>query len=839
MPLAPLPIDALLPEIVAHLRQRPNLVVRAATGAGKTTRVPPALLDAGLAERGLIVMAEPRRLAARAAARRMSQERGTRLGDDVGYHVRFDRQASSRTRILVVTPGILLRILQEDPYVEHIAALLFDEFHERSLETDLALGLTRLVQQSVRPDLRLIAMSATLAGEAVAAYLGGCPIVSSEGRLFPVSIRYEERPASVPVHLATANAAREALAQTEGDVLAFLPGMQEIRQTQRTLTDVAERDDVLILPLHGDLPADQQDAALVPQARRKIVLATNVAETSVTVEGVAAVVDSGMVRQMEFDPSVGLDRLRLVPISRASADQRSGRAGRTRPGVCIRLWSEAAHRQRPAESEPEVRRLDLAGPALQLLSLGENLAAFPWLEMPRPESLARAFVLLERLGAVAEGQISELGRTLARLPASPRLGRMLIEGHRLGQIERVALAAALLSERDPFLRPIDGPRPAGAHPTRSDVLDRLEILETFEATGKGDSWLGSLHHHAARSILRIRDQLVRTTRDELGTPGPSVDADEAVLRALAAGFPDRTARRREAGSRRGVMVGGRGVVLAPWSAVLEGDLFLAIDLDAGEREAFVRQASAVRREWLPRREELAVAFDEGNEKVEARKRTMVFDLAVDDVAANAPDDAATTAILLDAARAHLDRVLPETDSAAGKLLRRIRWLKANWPDADLPRFDDAMLRDLLEWLAPGRRSFADLRKADWLGAVEGKLSRRQRQLLDREAPERIEVPSGSRIAVVYEADKPPVLAVRIQETFGWKETPRLAGGRVPLLLHLLAPNYRPQQITDDLSSFWKNTYPTVRKELRARYPKHAWPEDPWSAEPESKPRRRT
>jgi ATP-dependent helicase HrpB len=833
---SPLPIDALLPAITASLRDRPNLVLQAATGAGKTTRVPPALLDAGFAERGRIVMAEPRRLAARAAARRMAQERGSRLGDDIGYHVRFDRQASSRTRIFVVTPGILLRMFQDDPYLESVAVLLFDEFHERSLETDLALGLARLVQTTIRPELKLIAMSATLSGESVSKYLGDCPVLTSEGRLHPVSIRYEDRPSSVPIAAALAVATEKALRETDGDLLAFLPGMQEIRQTQRELERIAAADDLLVLPLHGDLPPEQQDAALMPQSRRKVVLATNVAETSVTVEGITAVIDSGLARQMEFDPSVGLDRLRLIPISRASADQRAGRAGRTRPGMCVRLWSELSHRQRSADTEPEIRRVDLAAPVLHLLSLGEDPSAFPWFEPPKAESLQQAMLLLERLGAIAGGSVTDLGHSIACLPASPRLARMLIEGHRLGQLDRVALAAALLSERDPFLRPLEGPRPVRPHATSSDVLDRVEAIELYEKTGRTETWLGPLHVGGVRSVLRVRDQLIRTTRDELGRSHESADPEVAVLRALAAGFPDRVARRREPGSRRGVMVGGRGVVLAPFSAVTEGELFVAIDLDAGDREAFVRQASLARRDWLPQREETVVEFDEQSEKLEARKRTLVFDLAIDDVSAKLPSDG--WKVLLDRARTRLDRVLPPEDSAAGNYLARIRWLKSAWPEAEVPAFDDDMLCDMLEWLVPNCRSFTEIRNADWLGAIEGKLTHAQRQWIEREAPDKIEVPSGSRIALAYEIGKPPVLAVRIQETFGWPETPRLAGGRVSVLLHLLGPNYRPQQITDDLASFWANTYPIIRKELRARYPKHSWPEDPWNAPPERRPKRR-
>jgi ATP-dependent helicase HrpB len=425
-----MPIDAVLPELLAALKKQPNVVLRAPTGAGKTTRVPPALMDAGL---GRVIVLEPRRLAARAAARRMAAERGERLGDDIGYQVRFERQAGPRTRLLVVTPGILLRLFHAEPFLDSVGTLVFDEFHERSLDGDLALGLARLLQQTVRPELRLVVMSATLGVEAVAAYLGNCPVITSAGRLHPIEIVYAPRSLQQPWPEAAARATEQVLTQTDGDVLVFLPGMQEIRQTARALAHL----DVLVLPLHGDLPAEEQDRALAPQPRRKVVLATNVAETSVTVEGISAVVDTGLARQLVFDPPVGMDRLDLVPIARDAAEQRAGRAGRTRPGVCVRLWSEASHRQRAERTEPEIRRVDLAGALLQLFCLGESaVERFPWLEPPRPETVAHALELLHHLGALRGQALTDVGRALARLPVQPRLGRLLLEGQRLGQGRR-------------------------------------------------------------------------------------------------------------------------------------------------------------------------------------------------------------------------------------------------------------------------------------------------------------------------------------------------------------------------------------------------------------------
>jgi ATP-dependent helicase HrpB len=848
--LAPLPIDAILPEVLDALRRQGSVVLRAPTGAGKTTRVPPAVLDAGLAGTGRVIVLEPRRLAARAAARRMADERGVRLGDEVGYHVRFDRLCGPRTRILAVTPGILLRMLQDDPYLESAGAVLFDEFHERGLESDLALAMARLVQQTVRPELRLVVMSATLEAGPLSRYLGGCHTVSSEGRLHPVEVLYQPRPPDKPWPVVVAQAVRQLLDQTDGDLLVFLPGLYEIRQAARQLDGLARDRDLAVLPLYGDLPAAQQDAALLPQGRRKVVLATNVAETSVTVEGVTGVVDTGLARVLAFDPAVGLDRLRLTPISRSSADQRAGRAGRTKPGVCLRLWSAAAHRGRPEQTEPEIRRVDLAGAVLQLLSLGEkDVLHFPWLEPPPEATVARALSQLRLLGAVDDNGVTELGRVLARLPVHPRLGRLLLEGQRRGQPERVALAAALLAERAPFTTDADRPAANPQAVTRSDVLDRVEAIEQFERRGRSATALGSLNRNAARFVLRARDQLVRSVRQESrraavsnprsGTGGE--ESDEVVLRALLAAFPDRLARRREAGGRRGVMVGGRGVRLAPSSGVIEPELFVCVDVDASQRESLVRQASAVEREWLPAESlttSTEVAFDPGSERVTARRLLRFEDLVLEETECAPPAGDEAARVLAAAAAEQLARVLPPADSPAGLYRTRVRCLRQWMPELQLPALDDDGMRELLTELCQGRRSFAELRSAPWLEAIQGKLTYAQRQAVEREAPERWAVPSGSRITLRYEEGRPPVLAVRIQEVFGLRETPRVAGGRVRVLMHLLAPNYRPQQVTDDLASFWANTYPQVRKDLRARYPRHAWPEDPWSATPERKPRRK-
>jgi ATP-dependent helicase HrpB len=898
-----LPIDAILPEVIAKLRAHSSVVLRAPTGAGKTTRVPPALLDAKLTY-GRILVLEPRRLAARTAARRMAQEREQKLGDDIGYHVRFDRQVGSRTRIIVMTPGILLRMLQDDPYLESVGIVIFDEFHERSLDNDLALGMIRLVQSTVRPDLRIVAMSATLATDSIAVFLcnphaphdefsplplysGGegpgvrgnvspvlrneqprdavspgpsppstgergetitrspredrsaaCPIITSEGRLHPVEIAYEPRSLQTAWPVAAARAIERLLLRTLGDILCFLPGMQEIRQTARELQDTARTDNLLILSLHGDLSPEEQDRALMPQSQRRVVLATNVAETSVTVEGVTGVVDTGLARMQQFDASVGMDRLELTPIAKDAADQRAGRAGRTRPGVCVRLWSEASHVQRPAQTLPEIRRVDLAGAVLHLLSIGENdIRAFAWLEPPREDAIEQATLLLRRLGALDATGITNLGQAMARLPVHPRLARMLIEGHRLGATDRVALTAALLSERDPFLRAPD------AQPTRrarsaSDVLDRVSALEAFDKDGATTFPVGTLHAGAARFLLRARAQFVRTLQQENVPRGSqSLDSDEAVLRALLAAFPDRVAKRRDKDPTKGLMVGGVGVRFAPWCGIIDSPLFLCIDVNADPSETQVRLASTIERDWLPAESlttRIEMFFDEASERVLARKRVYYEDLLLDENDAAVPRSDEVSRLLAEAARSRIARVLPADDS----FLVRLRWLREAMPELNLPRFDDDELRELLPWVCAGCRSFDEVRRADWLGLLQGKLTSSQMQALEREAPERLQVPSGSRIALTYVLGRPPVLAVRIQEVFGWKDTPRVAGGRVRVLMHLLAPNHRPQQVTDDLASFWNNTYQQVRKELRIRYPKHAWPEDPWNAPAESKPKRR-
>ena len=821
-------------------------MLRAPTGAGKTTRVPPALLDAGIAGRGRIVMLEPRRLAARAAARRIAFERGVELGREVGYHVRFERKASAATRILVVTEGLLVRMLQDDPYLEGIGAVIFDEFHERSLHTDLALALVRKVQREARGDLKLVVMSATIATADVAAWLGA-PVIESEGRLHTVDVRYAERSDPRAIAEQCALGIGRALEATEGDVLAFLPGVGEIRRTRERIEELARRRDVMLCELYGDLPAEEQDRVLQRAARRKIVLATNVAETSVTIEGITAVVDSGWARIVRYDSGVGLDRLELTRIARASADQRAGRAGRTAPGICLRMWSEGEQRSLGAHEEPEIARVDLAAPILQLFDFGErDPHTFPWFETPPAAAIERGLELLRAIGATENALLTPIGRELARLPVHPRLGRLLIEGRELGCLPAAALAGALLSERDPFLRSRAPGARASRHRSDSDVFDRVRALDLFAHSGRTESEAGALNPSAARFALRASEELQRLVARV--SDGEQLDAQASepeFLRALLAAYADRVVRRRDDESERGVLVGGRGVRLAEESAVHDGELYVAVDLDAGRAgehaEALVRQASRIEREWLAPAlitHSTDIAFDAASKRVVAWKRTRYLDLVLDEAPFAPPADEATARVLAAAASGDLERALALREEPIASFLARVRFLRRVMPELGVPALDEPELVLQLPELCLGARSFAELEQLDLVQRLSASWTHAQRQALAREAPEHITVPTGSTIRLAYEDGRAPVLAVRIQEIFGMAQTPRIAGGRVKIVLHLLAPNYRPQQVTDDLASFWKNAYFEVRKDLRTRYPKHSWPEDPLNAPPVRKGGRR-
>ena len=844
MDLKPLPIDALLPELREELSRRPNLVLRAATGAGKTTRVPPALLN-GVAGDGQIIMLEPRRVAARAAARRMAEELGARVGGLVGYQVRFDRKASATTRILVVTEGILVQMLQRDPFLEKVSCLVFDEFHERNLYSDLSLAMARKVQREARPDLKLVVMSATLDPTPLVQWLGGekqCAQIDSEGRLFPVETIYLPRPDARGLPTLVREGVVSILDRTPGDILVFLPGVGEIRRCREFLEPVASQHDLALMSLYGDLPPDQQDAVLRRSSRRRVILSTNVAETSVTIDGVTAVVDSGLARVLRFDPAHGLDRLELGRISRASAEQRRGRAGRLQEGVCLRLWTEFDDRSLRPREEPEIQRVDLSATVLELLAWGEGVPAeFPFFEAPPAASLDRALDLLKHLGACSTGadgrsELSAAGRDLARLPVHPRLGRLLVEGARHAVLGRAALLAALVTERDVVFRPSEYRPVVAMASAPSDLLDRMDAVLRLDARGYGETALGPVDKGRSRNVLRVARRLEDAARRRLsaGPDAPSPDEESALLRCIAAAYPDRVARRREPGSRRAVMVGGKGVKLAEMSAVHDAELFVCVEL-AGAKgrsgDALVRQASAVDASWLePQETKIEARFDPERRRAVGFKATRFGDLILAEVETD-PGAEKAAEVLVKEARRDLAAALPLDDRDVASFLSRVRSLREWMPSLGLPGFTDEEMAELLPHLAAGRRSFDELKRAPLLDILRGSLSFEQLAALDRGAPERLTVPSGSAIRLVYEAGKPPILAARIQELFGWTETPTVADGRVPVLLHLLAPNMRPQQITQDLKNFWAVTYPEVKKDLAGRYPKHSWPDDPLTAEP--------
>jgi ATP-dependent helicase HrpB len=858
--MTPLPIDSLIPACLEELKGG-SLVLVAPPGSGKTTRLPPAIRDSGLlsARHPNVVVLQPRRVAARAAARRVADERGWSLGREVGYQVRFERRYSEATRLRFVTEGVLTRQLLADPFLETVGAVVLDEFHERSLETDLALALLREVRDEVRPDLLLVVMSATLDAGPVSAFLGGCPIVTAEGRLHPVDISYRpaDRPSSPE---ALAPAVQEWLDDPRegGHLLVFLPGMGEIRRAWRRLAPMAEQAGAVILPLHGSLTAAEQDEALQPGERRKIILSTNIAETSLTIEGVRAVIDSGQVRLVRFDPERGVDRWSLERISRASAEQRAGRAGRTGPGRCVRLWSTRDERAFPAFQEPEIRRVDLASTLLSLHSWGQSdPSRFRWFEPPDGDRLAAAGRLLVALGAVEgePGRITPLGRRILELPVHPRLARLLLAAADCGRLAEGAAVAALLSEKDIRARdaPVSGNRNERLPATTaaSDVLVRLDLLAEAESARFSASLRSrGIDPAAARQAAQLRDELLRRCGrmdPRRGNRGPAGSDEDEVLKWLLLAYPDRLVRRRGA-EGTGLMVGGRGVRLAPGSVVRDAELYLALDARedqrGGRREVHAFLASAVAPEWLEelhpdslRREETTV-YDASRKKAVGVTRLWYHDLLLREDVTSTPDPVLAGRLLAEELR-RAGSTPARDNPRVGEWLARVDLLRRSMPELGWPVDDDSMLAEVMQEAGRGRTSLDEIERVDLIPLLEGRLDRHQARELRESAPESLSIPSGRRVRLVYELGRPPVLAARLQELFGWQETPRVARGRVPVLLQILGPNNRPVQVTDDLHSFWSTTYFQVRKDLRGRYPKHSWPDEPLKAQPISTNRRRS
>lgn len=856
LPMQPLPIDDHLDQIVRSLQTRRSLVIVAPPGAGKTTRVPPAVLQAGLLDptHPALVMLQPRRVAARASAARIAEEQGWELGHQVGYHVRFDRKLHRNTRLRVLTEGILTRQLVDDPSLPGIGCVVLDEFHERSLHTDIAIALLREIQQSLRPDLMLIVMSATLQAEPVAKFLGDCPILRTQGRIFPVRIEHE---LTLQAGLDTwnlpqriAHILEQSIHQQPGDALVFLPGADEIRRTATAMQRLADRHNLLVLPLHGTLSAEEQTRALRPARQRKIVLATNIAETSLTIDGVRLVIDSGLARVPRYDPDRGLDRLELKRISKASAEQRAGRAGRTAEGLCVRLWSLKEHHALEDFELPEVRRVDLAGVVLALHAWGvSDPRNFGWYDPPDEKMLVSAERLLAMLGALDsadQGRITRIGRQMQTLPVHPRLARLMVEADGLGIIPQAATLAALLSEKEIVL-PETGPMRDRAVMSRgrSDVLERIELLEQAEKS-RFAPWLRDqrIDPDAARQVARVRDELLRAyqghpthaSASNTGTGKMSVvqgDPVDALLKLVLLAYPDRVCRRRASDPATATMVGGGGVRLDPQSVVRDGEFFVAVDArhdpNSPTRQALVRIASEIRVEWLSElfpsfiTTSRVLRYDEDKRRVIGRVITSYHDLVLSESVDSSVDPTAAGRIL---GQALADRAteLFEKDDASRELLARVALLRDHLPEHDWPSFDPPMLRDII------LEGCSRCRSLDEVGELSNLLRLRLvyplDRMLDEHAPTHLTLPSGRRHRIHYSRGAKPVLAVRLQELFGLAQTPTIAKGRLPLLLHLLGPNFRPVQVTEDLASFWKNTYPQVRKDLRARYPKHKWPEEP-------------
>ncbi|MBK8598068.1 MAG: ATP-dependent helicase HrpB [Holophagales bacterium] len=840
----PLPIDPYLPGVVATLKSRGTLVLVAPPGAGKTTRVPPALLSAGVLGPGALWVLQPRRVAARAAARRIASELEEPLGECAGYQIRDESVRSPRTRILVVTEGILTRRLLDDPSLPGVAGVMLDEFHERSRHADLALAMLREVRATLRPDLLLVVASATLDPAPVAAFLadeaGPAPVVTVPGRPFPVEVRHSDQVDPRPLEARVAAAVRTALHEgPRGDVLVFLPGAFEIRRAREAVESLGGPVDVRVL--HGDLPGAAQDAALAPASpgRRRVILATNVAETSLTIEGVSTVVDSGLARTLRFDPRSGLDRLVLGRIPRASADQRAGRAGRLGPGLALRLFTRHEEQGLRPFEEPELFRTDLASPLLDvLLWTSRDPALFEWFERPPAASMALALRLLRRLGAVAEDSFrpTPRGARMAALPVHPRLSALVLAGAERGHLRAAATLAALVEERDVLAasRAFGGPAPDVDH--SSDLLLRLELLEEAERSGLSRPRLSSLglDPGAALAVLRLRDLILRRFPPE---PHPPSDTETDLLRLVLAAYPDRIARRRRPAGPEAILAGGTPLVFDVRSSVRTAGLVAVIETSAAPSGPDrIRLASAVEREWLDAlpgervRTETVRSWDAASGRVVARQRVVYDDLVLEEKEISAPLDEETAGLLLEAARANLRNAL-EPGAGVDSLRARVAFLRSAMPELDLPPLDDEALLGLLPSLVSGRRRLSELRETPLEPLLKARLGSRALRLLDAHAPEALPVPSGRDLPLRYDAGAPPVLAVKLQELFGLAATPRVAGGRVPVLLHLLSPAGRPVQVTSDLSSFWSTTYPAVRREMRGRYPKHPWPEDPWSAPP--------
>jgi len=836
-----LPIDDHLPAIVAALRVKPNLVITAEPGAGKTTRVPRALLDAGFARGdGEILVLQPRRLASRMAAQRVADELGEPLGKTVGYQVRFDRVDSAQTKLRFVTEGIVSRRLMSDPNLRDVTCIVLDEFHERHIQADVTLALCRKLQRTRRPDLKIVVMSATLDAEAVATFLG-CESMHVPGRVFDVSVEYlavsSDRPSDKPLEAKVAGAVRTLTAEgTQDDILVFLPGAAEIRRAQQACEALASERGLEIAVLHGDLPAKEQDRAVSRGPKRKVILSTNIAETSLTIEGVGAVIDSGFARVASHSPWTGLPSLVTTPISRASAKQRAGRAGRVRAGRCIRLYTKHEHDTRPLQDTPELLRADLAELRLQLGLMSDAPTTEDWIAPPPPAALKAATELLQRLHALdATETLTELGRELAAFPLHPRVSRLLLAARALGVAQSGATLCALISERDVVMRSRDRGR-HNDQVERSDLLSRLELFEGLEDAGFDRQRASSneVDVGALKNVARVRDRLLRVGRGV--ATDENFDRETALLQCILLAFPDRVARRRKATSSEVVFVGGGSAKLDPNSVVKQAELMVVTEVT--ERSAvaggavLVRQASEIEPEWLlellPERivERTHTTFNDTTERVEQSLLLAYDDLVLDESKSRDLDPVSAAKTLFEAAAKRGPQLFGDVDEVT-QFASRVAFARRT--DPSLPDLGDQPAVLALERACEGAFTFADLKARGLLEPLSSVLSSAQLARVEQLVPERVLLPGGRRVVVHYEASQPPWIESRLQDFFGMRDGPKLGGA--PLVIHFLAPNMRALQVTTDLAGFWSRHYPDLRKQLMRRYPRHSWPEDPLTAKP--------
>ncbi|MBR1195426.1 ATP-dependent helicase HrpB [Bradyrhizobium sp. AUGA SZCCT0240] len=818
MPLTfdtPLPIDAALPELTRTLESNNAAVLVAPPGAGKTTRVPLALLDAPWLKGKKIIMLEPRRIAARASAERMARTLGERAGETVGYRVRFGSKISRATRIEVVTEGIFSRQILDDPELNGVAAVLFDEFHERSLDADLGLALARDAQTGLREDLRILVMSATLDGARVGKLLGDAPVVASEGRAYPVETRYLGRKSDAPLERQMADAIATALRADPGSVLAFLPGAAEIRRTQNFLGERVHDASVEIVPLFGALDAAVQDRAIAPapKGQRKVVLATSIAETSLTIEGVRIVVDSGMARVPRYEPDIGLTRLETVRASRAAVDQRRGRAGRTEPGVCYRLWDEPQTASLAAYTQPEILSADLSSLVLDLAQWGvRDPATLAFLDPPPAPALKEANSLLSELGALdGDGRITAEGKSLRALALPPRLARMIVDSHRAGAGEEAADIAAVLTERG----------------LGGDSVDLDHRLDQFRRDRSS----------RAASARSLAQRWASQVAAEAPASSAQADGDLSTGVMLAFAFPDRVARNRGNGSF--VLANGRGAAVEQTSSLARAPYIAVAELTGTAAQGRILLAAPITQEEIELRfadqienaEE--ITFDRGAMALRARRKRSLHAITLSEAPMALSPSAETAKIFAAGLVAlGLDR-LPWSKSSK-QWRDRVMFLRKaegdSWPDLS----DDALAATSEAWLEPvlyDKTSLKDLAPGDLSDALMALLPWDLRARLEREAPTHFEAPTGTMLAIDYEAEQGPTIAVRLQELFGLNSHPSIAKGAVPLVLELLSPAQRPVQVTRDLPGFWRGSYAAVRSDLRGRYPRHPWPEDPANALP--------